>query len=145
MNQLYHKVLLAHNRDPHHFEKPACFCCHGKAYNPRCGDDLEIYVTSGDGDESSLQIYYTGEACAVAVASASRMSKALAGLSREQVEASCKAFIAAIENNSELQDQSLQTAMEPMMAVRQFSGRLGCATLAWKGTLSALSEHKKSL
>lgn len=150
MNELYQKALLNHNRDPHHYFVPEQYCCHGKAYNPRCGDDLDIYIrgSEGRGREGGLeqlQVYFSGDACAVATASASMMTQALAGLDRDRVQGLCDAFVKAIEKGEAIIDDHLLAAMEDILPVRNYTGRHGCATLAWKAVLNALFEHEKNL
>jgi nitrogen fixation NifU-like protein len=138
-NTLYQEVLLAHNREPHHFGKPENYCCSGKAYNPNCGDDLMVYIQC-DEPSQSLNLHFDGEACAVATASASLMSEVLSGKTKQEVIKACQHFVEVIENNKSLDDDALLTKLKPLLTVRDYPGRIGCATLAWRSVIKALNE-----
>jgi len=138
LDELYQESILNHNRAPWHHGEPPHHDCRARGYNATCGDDLMVYVDSNAPD--GPQVYFSGDACAVATASASMMASALAGLSPAAMVSLGRAFIAAIEQGASLDacDSRLQT-MQPMLSVRQYPGRLGCATLAWNALIKALA------
>lgn len=138
-NALYQEVLLAHNREPHQFGKPPSYCCSGKAHNPNCGDDLTVYIQCNGGDQG-LNLHFDGESCAVATASASLMTEALKGMTKQEVIKACQDFIAVIENDEQAVESELLTQLKPLLTVRDYPGRIGCATLAWRSVIKALNE-----
>ena len=49
-NELYHQVILDHNRKPRNFREiiEATHSCHG--VNPLCGDDITVYLDVDNGE-----------------------------------------------------------------------------------------------
>lgn len=140
INKLYQEVLLEQNRAPHHCAVPASYCAQGKAYNPTCGDDLDVFIVSLT--PLLHGVYFSGEACAVSTASASLMTRVLEGMSAGKALQACVSFIRAIEEGVVLSgDQRFMKELQPLLAVREFPGRHGCATLPWRAMQQILQAN----
>lgn len=137
INKLYQEVLLEHNRSPHHFGVPPVYCAQGKAYNPTCGDDLDVYLVARL--PSVHGVYFSGEACAVSTASASLMTRVLEGMPPHKAVQACTDFIRAVEEGLPLSGElKAVRELQPLLAVKDFPGRRGCATLPWKALVKTL-------
>ncbi|HSP44984.1 MAG TPA: SUF system NifU family Fe-S cluster assembly protein, partial [Chthoniobacterales bacterium] len=85
LEELYQEVILDHSRRPRNFgvlENPDVVV-HGD--NPACGDEIHLGVQFGP--EGKLQqIKFSGQGCAISVASASMMTAKLKGKSRAEAK-----------------------------------------------------------
>ena len=74
---LYQDIIIDHNKSPRNFRElpPPRYKADG--YNPLCGDRLSVYLTL-DGERIS-DVSFTGDGCAISVASASLMTETLKG------------------------------------------------------------------
>src|SRR6476661_7821995 len=84
LNELYQETILEHNKNPRNFRdiEDADNTADGK--NPLCGDALRVYVKM-DGETVS-DVAFKGSGCAISKASASMMTQAVKGKTREQAE-----------------------------------------------------------
>src|SRR5438093_12332196 len=84
LSDLYQEVILDHNKNPRNFREieDADNTADGK--NPLCGDALRVYVAM-DGDTVS-DVSFKGSGCAISKASASMMTQAVKGKTREEAE-----------------------------------------------------------
>ena len=142
INKLYQEILLKHNREPYHFGSPPSYCSHGRGYNPTCGDDLTVYL--GCDARRCAAVHFSGEACAIATASASLMSGVLDGVARDELADLCRRFIRAVEQGQHLDNEPVLQPVAVLLNVRHFPGRIGCATLPWKALLESLAFSGKS-
>ncbi len=136
---LYQQVIVAHNRAPHNLYAMADATHSAEGSNPLCGDHFTVYVKF-DGHRITA-VSYTGSGCAIAKASASLMSDALADKTVEEaraLHASLEAMMAgSLEdpvNEAQLQD------LAALSGVRAYPVRRKCAELPWKTLLEMLHE-----
>ncbi len=88
---LYHEVILDHNRKPRNYgvlEHPSH---HAEGLNPLCGDHIDVALEL-DGDAIAA-IAFQGESCAICKASASMMTVAVKGKSRDDAQALAREFV----------------------------------------------------
>lgn len=74
MYDMYQEIILQHYRSPHNFgplEKPDRT---GSESNPLCGDHIEVHLRLGATGDRIEEVRFTGDGCAISVASASMLT-----------------------------------------------------------------------
>ena len=150
LEDLYREIILDHYRSPRNrgeLDSPPAHRAEG--FNPLCGDEVVVYVDIDD-DGTVRDIRIGGQGCSISQSSASMMSSAVKGRSRQQVADLTKAFKAmmSIHESSlggeeaeieEIPDVALGD-LEALRGVVKFPVRIKCATLAWNTLAQALDE-----
>ena len=140
MQDLYRELILDHSRTPRHFG-----CLEGATHkadgiNALCGDRLTLYVQV---DEKGLirRSTFDGSGCAISVASASLMTSTITGLHVKRAASCIDEIAARLTDGADSDDVSPE--LEKLVAldgVRQYPGRVKCATLAWRTLHAALND-----
>ena len=141
--QLYQEVILDHNRNPRNYGtlEPHTHSSHGR--NPLCGDDYFIYLKL-DGDLVS-EVGFQGAGCAISKASASMMTTAVKGKSREEILKLKDHFLELITSEQpSAQCQESIGRLKLFEGVRKFPVRVKCAALAWRALEDALSSAQQN-
>jgi nitrogen fixation NifU-like protein len=138
LRELYQEVILDHNKRPRNFGVLEEATHRADGHNPLCGDLLSVYVVI-DGDEVK-DVRFEGSGCAISTASASLMTEAIKGKSREEAEVLFQDFHELLTGDpSEAGEASSQLGkLAVFSGVREFPVRVKCATLAWHTLKSAL-------
>jgi nitrogen fixation NifU-like protein len=136
---LYQELILEHSRQPRHFG-PLPGASHRAARdNPFCGDAIAVSLRlAGDQIEAAT---FEGAGCAIALASASLMTEAVAGRTAAEAEALADRFSRFVSGATAavaLGD------LEAFAAVAQFPARVECARLPWHALLAALGSGVRS-
>ncbi len=137
LQQLYSDKILVHGKDPYHFEKIAYPDVEILAYNPMCGDKYVLQLVKGD--DSIQSAYFDGFGCALSKASISILLRKIEGMSIQDAAAFCKDFIHAIDSGSGI--PSDDPALNVLLELRNFEGRVDCIKLGWESLLSGLGEE----
>ncbi|MGE5246115.1 MAG: Fe-S cluster assembly sulfur transfer protein SufU [Betaproteobacteria bacterium] len=134
LQDLYREVILDHNRRPRNFRAMEQGL-KAEGYNPLCGDRLTVYlrVENGRIEDASFQ----GSGCAISKASASLMTEAVKGKTREEAAALFNRFQRMITRAPDEPVDDLGK-LSVFAGVRQFPVRVKCASLAWHTLQSAL-------
>lgn len=138
LKDLYRDVIVDHNRHPRNFGKLDPADAHADGHNPLCGDRLTMYV-SLDG-ERIRDAKFEGAGCAISVASASLMTEAVKGKSREEVKALFDDIHALLTEHDANVDIAKLGKLAALSGVREFPARVKCASLCWH-TLNAALAH----
>lgn len=128
LRQLYQEVILAHNKNPFHFEKREAFPIVLKAYNPICGDKFELYISEEGGKIG--EIYFHGFGCAISKAATSVLAEHLQGKGLDQASKIVGKYLHSLSHEGEGGD--LPEAFAAFEAAREFPGRMKCASLSWE-------------
>ncbi len=138
LRALYQEVILDHYKRPRHFGVLADADQKAHGQNPLCGDQVTVYVkTNEDGDIEDIS--FEGVGCAISTASASLMTEAVAGKSRDEAEALVDAFHHLVTDDRDAIDPDQDLGkLEVLSGVREFPVRIKCATLAWHALRAAL-------
>jgi nitrogen fixation NifU-like protein len=135
LNDLYRDVILDHNRQPRNFGalEPADASVEG--FNPMCGDHLTLRLRLNQDTISDIR--FEGQGCAISTASASLMTEAVKGKSRDEA---LKLFDRV---HQLLTDDAAPPAEElgklaALSGVREYPARVKCASLCWHTLASAL-------
>ncbi|HYV97736.1 MAG TPA: SUF system NifU family Fe-S cluster assembly protein, partial [Gemmatimonadaceae bacterium] len=107
---------------------------HADGRNPLCGDQVTVWARV-EGDRVA-EVTFKGQGCAISKASASLMTAAIAGKTREEAEALFERFHAMVTGKAPA-DASLGS-LRALGGVSKFPIRVKCATLAWHAMRAAL-------
>jgi len=142
LSELYQQVILDHNKKPRNFHKLEHANHSAEGYNPLCGDQLTIYLNVDD--DRVREVGFEGSGCAISKASASMMTQAVKGKSKEQVETLFNEFHSMVtgELDEETQENSLGN-LKIFAGVREFPVRVKCATLPWHTLHAALNKKEQ--
>ena len=138
IRELYQQLIIDHGRNPRNFRKITHSSCIIKeGYNPLCGDQLTLYLLCED--NKVVDVSFTGQGCAISMASASLMSEKVKGLSIDDAMRVFNQFSAMVkaDNNEENHEASLGK-LSVLQGVREYPSRIKCATLAWHTLKSSL-------
>jgi nitrogen fixation protein NifU and related proteins len=141
LSELYQQVILDHNKKPRNFRKPESPTHSAEGHNPLCGDQLTVYVTLENDDVKDVA--FEGSGCAISKASASMMTQAVKGKSKQDVEALFKQFHSMVTDDSDEEGQEDDLGNLRIFAgVREFPVRVKCATLPWHTLHAALNKRE---
>jgi nitrogen fixation NifU-like protein len=136
---LYPKVVLEHYRQPRNRGAlPACTHAADGA-NPLCGDALRIEACCAAGRVTELR--FTGEACAIAIATASMLSECAAGRTPAELTRLAARFEHLLECGAD------DAELGPLVALRALHGhplRRQCALLPWATLCAALAGEARA-
>ena len=138
LRELYQEVILDHNKRPRNFRVLDGAPAKAEGYNALCGDRVTVYVEMEG--ERIKDISFTGSGCAISKASASMMTAALKGKTREEARALVEKFRDLVTGKPDEIPVDLGK-LEVFSGVCEFPARVKCATLAWH-TLGAALEGK---
>lgn len=135
LKDLYREVILDHNRSPRNFGRlePADAAADG--HNPLCGDQLHLSLRLQD--DRLTDIRFEGRGCAISVASASLMSEAVKGHSREEVQSLYERVHALLTGRHGAEPAGLGK-LAALGGVAEFPARVKCASLCWHTLQAAL-------
>jgi nitrogen fixation NifU-like protein len=138
LTDLYQSIILDHNRRPRNYGEPAGANRRAEGRNPLCGDLLTLWLRM-DGDVIA-DVGFVGSGCAISRASASAMTAAVKGKSRDEAEALFERFHQLVTGRSDpsVERQSLGT-LAAFGGVARFPVRVKCASLSWHALRAALA------
>ena len=140
LSELYQQVILDHNKKPRNFRKLDTANHSAEGYNPLCGDHLTVYMDLED--DLVKDVGFEGSGCAISKASASMMTQAVKGKSREEAERLFNQFHSMVTGDldEEMEENSLGN-LKIFAGVREFPVRVKCATLPWHTMHAALNKQ----
>jgi nitrogen fixation NifU-like protein len=143
INDLYRDVILDHNRQPRNFGdlEPADASVEG--FNPMCGDHLTLRLRLNEDTISDIR--FKGEGCAISTASASLMTEAVKGRTRDEALELFERVHQLLTDDAAPPADELGK-LAALSGVREYPARVKCASLCWHTLASALkSTDLKSL
>ena len=143
LKDLYQEVIVDHNRSPRNFGELTDADRTVEGYNPLCGDKLNLYVKF-DGDRIG-DVKFDGSGCAISVASASLMTDALKGKTREEADALFNDFHELLTAKEIPADSDKLDKLAALAGVRDYPSRIKCATLCWHTLHSALAGEAETV
>lgn len=126
---LYQEVILDHNRKPRNFgvlEHPSH---HAEGLNPLCGDHINVALElAGDIIDA---IAFQGESCAICKASASMMTVAVKGKSREDAQTLIREFVDMATGRLGPKSGKRIGRLAVFAGISELPMRVKCAILPW--------------
>ena len=143
LSDLYQHVILDHNKNPRNFKKLENANRTADGHNPLCGDQLTVYLEMED--ERVKEVAFEGSGCAISKASASMMTQAVKGKTKEEADKLFRDFQAMV--TGELDEETAENNLGKLKifaGVRDYPARVKCASLSWH-TMHAALENKESI
>ncbi len=136
---LYQEVILDHNKKPRNYGALEHASHHAEGHNPLCGDHLSVALQLQG--ETIAQIAFQGESCAICKASASMMTAAIKGKTREQAQALSQEFLAMATGKLDLSQPNQIGRLAVFAGVRDLPTRVKCAILPWHTLQAAFNSQ----
>lgn len=136
-NSLYQEVILDHNRKPRNYGKLDPASHHAIGHNPLCGDRLDITLQL-DNDHID-NIAFQGDSCAICKASASMMTTAVKGKSRDEAETLIQEFRELATGKLDTTQPHHLGRLTVFSGIRDLPTRVKCAILPWHTLHAALN------
>jgi len=137
LNELYQETILDHNKNPRNFREIESADRTADGRNPLCGDALRVYVAM-DGDTVG-DIAFKGSGCAISKASASMMTEAVKGKSKEDAKTLFDEFHKMVTGELDIEtDENHLGKLRIFAGVLEFPARVKCASLSWHTLNAAL-------
>lgn len=137
VDDLYQELVMEHKRAPRNFGTLAAPTHHARGRNPQCGDDIgvELQVAAG----RIRDIRFSGQGCAICMASASLMTEALKGASVDTARRLQHDFRAVL-TGAQPPDAAALGKLVALAGVARYPGRIKCALLGWHALAHALDD-----
>lgn len=135
-NALYQELVLEHKRAPRRFGHLPAPTHQARGHNPQCGDDLQVELDVHARHVRDLR--FSGQGCAICIASASMMGEAVVGLEVEAARALQQRFRAVLTGELEPDGAGLGK-LDSLAGVRAYPARIKCALLGWHALMHALA------
>ena len=140
LDSLYKAVVTDHSAHPHH---------HGKLEdveqvvlnNPTCGDVISLSVKF-NAEDMIEDIAFVNSGCTISTASASMMTDAVLGKTKEQALEIAGVFSQMLQCQEDSRQKELGDGSF-LAGVAKFPQRIKCATLGWNALKRAIEEDKK--
>jgi nitrogen fixation NifU-like protein len=136
LDELYKEVILDHYKNPRNKREMPDAELSCSKNNPLCGDEITVFVHEDDG--KVLDVSFIGQGCSISQSSASMMTEAAAGKTREQVEQRIDAFRGMMAGEVEA-DEDAFGELVALKGVVKYPVRVKCAVLAWDVLQEALA------
>jgi len=141
LDDLYQQVILDHCKSPRNFHPLEGANRKGEGTNPLCGDNYVVYLKmNGDVVED---VSFTGSGCCISKASASLLTTAVKGKTKDEVKALFDKTRDLITTGHG--DESGVGKLAVFAGVHKFPARVKCAILAWHAVLAAVEGKNESV
>jgi nitrogen fixation protein NifU and related proteins len=138
LTELYQNVILEHNRSPRNYRVMDDADRQAEGNNPLCGDQLTVWLKL-DGDVIS-EVSFQGLGCAISRASASLMTAAVKGKSRQEAEDLFERFHHLVTGKPEPADPETLGKLAVFSGISGYPTRVKCASLPWHTLKAALEK-----
>lgn len=140
LSDLYQEVILDHNKNPRNYREIENADKMAEGNNPLCGDQLKVFLEMTD--DKVADVAFLGSGCAISKASASMMTQAVKGKTREEAEILFDEFHRMVrgELDEDAEDNHLGK-LKIFAGVREFPARVKCASLSWHTMKAALDNE----
>lgn len=142
-NELYQQIILEHNKKPRNFKVLDSANAYSLGKNPLCGDQFAVYAKLNEAGAIE-DIGFQGDGCAISKASASLMTNAIKGKTREEALQMRDEFQSLLTGGLDETQPHHLGRLTILSGVRQYPARVKCATLAWH-TLGAALEGQTEI
>ena len=143
LSELYQQVILDHNKKPRNFQKLEGANRTAEGFNPLCGDQLTVYLLMDEG--AVREVSFVGSGCAISKASASMMTQAVKGKTRDEARTLFEEFHRMV--TGELDEESEPNhlgRLKIFAGVRDYPARVKCASLPWHTMYAALEGEQRA-
>ncbi len=143
LRELYQEVILDHTKNPRNFHDLKDATNRAVGHNPLCGDQVTVYLRLED--DKVADASFVGQGCAISKSSASMMTDAVKGRTKDEVEALFDKFHEMVTGEPGARADTKELGkLTVFQGVCEFPLRVKCASLAWH-TLKAALESKEGV
>jgi len=136
LDDIYKEVILDHYKNPRNKrEVPGAELTCSKN-NPLCGDEITVFVHEEDG--KLLEVGFLGQGCSISQSSASMMTEAVSGATREETEELIGRIRGMMAGEIE-PDEDAFGELVALKGVVKYPVRIKCAVLPWDVLQEALA------
>ena len=143
LRELYQEVILEHSKHPRNYRVVPDATASVEGFNPLCGDRFTVYLKL-DGDKIA-DLGFQGAGCAIAKSSASVMTQALKGKTRQEAEDLFERFHDLVTGRAQPEDSARLGKLAVFSGVAAFPVRVKCAILAWHALRAALTGNSEAI
>ncbi len=144
-DELYQQVILEHNKKPRNFHKPDHATHSAEGYNPLCGDHYRVYLNVNE-EGVINEVAFEGAGCAISKASASMMTQALTGKTRDEAEHLFDQFHRLVTGELKPDKEPNDLGKLAVFAgVWKYPTRVKCAALCWHTLHGALNQTQEPI
>ena len=136
LSELYHDVILDHNRAPQNYRPMENANRKVEGNNPLCGDRLTVWLRMED--DVIADVTFQGLGCAISMASASLMTSSVKGKTRAEAEALFDRFRRMITGSVAPVESESLGKLAVFSGVSEFPIKVKCASLSWHALKAAL-------
>lgn len=140
-SDLYQELVLEHKRTPRNFGHLTHPTHHAQGTNPQCGDQVAVELQVKDGTVQDIR--FSGQGCAICMASSSMMTEAVKGRDLNAVQHLLQHFRAVL-TGEQTPDEARLGKLMSLAGVRRYPSRIKCALLGWHALMHAIAEHTES-
>jgi nitrogen fixation protein NifU and related proteins len=138
LSALYQDLILDHNRSPRNYRSMENANRKVEGNNPLCGDRLTVTLrVEGDRIEDAA---FQGSGCAISRASASLMTAAVKGKTRDEAEDLFDRFHRLVTGSLDPAEAKSLGKLAAFGGVAEFPVRIKCASLSWHALRAALDQ-----
>jgi nitrogen fixation NifU-like protein len=138
LSGLYQDLILDHNRAPQNFRRMEDANRRVEGINPLCGDRLTVWLKVEEGVIKDAA--FQGSGCAISKASASLMTSAVIGKTREEAETLFDRFRRLVTGSMDQVEAASLGKLVVFSGLSEFPIRIKCASLSWHALKAALNE-----
>ena len=140
LKELYQEIILDHGQEPRNFGTCENHNKSADGHNPLCGDKVHLSFYLDENDIIN-DIKFSGEGCAISIASASLMTEKLKGMKLSEAQSIFNDFTKLVRGDADtLEILSDEDSLYALKGVEAFPMRVKCATLAWHTFKSAVEK-----
>ena len=138
--ELYQQIIVDHGKKPRNFHPLTCECVQRVGYNPLCGDKLVLYIKLSP-ENTIEKASFTGEGCAISMASASILTEVIQGMHIDEVQRLFNSLHAAVTQGVEFPVVDTKySKVATLIGVQHYPARVKCATLVWHTCMALLKD-----
>lgn len=144
-DELYQQLILEHNKKPKNFRKIDDPSHMAEGFNPLCGDHYHVYANLND-EGIIEELTFEGTGCAISKASASMMTQALIGKTKDQAEIVFEQFHQLVLGKLDPEKNGADLGrLAAFAGIWKFPTRVKCAVLCWHTLKGALNKNQQSV
>jgi nitrogen fixation NifU-like protein len=136
LDALYQEIILDHNRRPRNYGELAGADRTVAGRNPLCGDEMTLWVKVED--DRIAEAKFVAQGCAVSKASASLMTTAVKGKTREEANQLFERVHRLVTGRLAEDERAGLGPLAALGGVAKFPIRVKCASLPWHALKRAL-------
>ena len=138
-SSIYREALLEHIKNPKNLGSLDNPDLKATAYNPLCGDELELSIELTEEKIKNCKSKVRG--CSICIVSASMMSELIILKTLHEAVEIRKEFMECLKKDNKKIPKNLEN-LRPLISLKNHSSRLKCISLVWDALNDCLSQYE---